>query len=769
MSFRKFEIIFFICFLFCSFEIYSQRDSKNTSETLRFKQLREELPTPTESRLATGAPGPKYWQNCADYNIDITVDDINQLVTGKESITYHNLSPHTLTYLWVQLDQNIFASDSRAKLMSNAPDYQNITIEQLADKLAIPPNLGYKIEVVQDSKGKVLKKTIYDTMMRIDLPTALSSGQDFVFSIHWNFKINDGKKGGRCGYEFFESDGNYIYELAQWFPRMCVYDDVNGWQHKSYLGRGEFALEFGDYTVNITVPNDHIVAATGSLTNPDKVLTTKQLERYNQAKNAEKPIFIVTPEEATENQQSKPNGTKTWRFFAKNVRDFAFATSRKFVWDAASVKIAGNSTLAMSFYPKEGMPLWDKYSTHTIIHTLKVYSRYSLDYPYPVAISVNGPVYGMEYPMICFNGPRPEKDKTYSKATKYALISVIIHEVGHNFFPMIISSDERQWTWLDEGLNSFIQFLTEREFEPNYPSRRGFPSSVVPYMSGGGLEPIMTNSESISQFGNNAYLKPAVGLNILRETIMGRELFDYAFKEYCQRWKFKHPEPADFFRTLEDASGVDLDWFWRGWFFETDPVDIGIQSVICWKLNPSDPNITKTLAKQQYEKTSQNLTNIKNDTLIKQYYISDKPELKDFYNQYDEYAVTNREIEAYRNYVNNLSESQQKLLQSNQYFYVLEFNNAGGMLMPIIIQVTYKDGSKEVFRFPVELWVKNTITCTKEIISNQEIVEFQLDPFLETADIDTSNNVFPRKPEVSRFELFRQQQRSGNPMQYQTR
>ncbi|MCZ2355605.1 MAG: M1 family metallopeptidase [Bacteroidia bacterium] len=769
MSFRKFEIIFFICFLFCSFEIYSQRDSKNTSETLRFKQLREELPTPTESRLATGAPGPKYWQNRADYSIDVTVDDINQLVTGKETITYHNFSPHTLTYLWVQLDQNIFASDSRAKLMSNAPDYQNITIEQLADKLAIPPNLGYKIEVVQDSKGRVLKKTIYDTMMRIDLPTALLSGQDFVFSIHWNFKINDGKKGGRCGYEFFESDGNYIYELAQWFPRMCVYDDVNGWQHKSYLGRGEFALEFGDYTVNITVPNDHIVAATGILTNPDKVLTTKQLERYNQAKNAEKPIFIVTPEEATENQQSKPNGTKTWRFFAKNVRDFAFATSRKFVWDAASVKIAGNSTLAMSFYPKEGMPLWDKYSTHTIIHTLKVYSRYSLDYPYPVAISVNGPVYGMEYPMICFNGPRPEKDKTYSKATKYALISVIIHEVGHNFFPMIISSDERQWTWLDEGLNSFIQFLTEREFEPNYPSRRGFPSSVVPYMSGGGLEPIMTNSESISQFGNNAYLKPAVGLNILRETIMGRELFDYAFKEYCQRWKFKHPEPADFFRTLEDASGVDLDWFWRGWFFETDPVNIGIQSVTCWKLNPSDPNITKTLAKQQYEKTSQNLTNIKNDTLIKQYYISDKPELKDFYNQYDEYAVTNREIEAYRNYVNNLSESQQKLLQSNQYFYVLEFNNAGGMLMPIIIQVTYKDGSKEVFRFPVELWVKNTVTCTKEIISNQEIIEFQLDPFLETADIDTSNNVFPRKPEVSRFELFRQQQRGGNPMQYQTR
>ena len=552
----------FIILFSAQFSIAQSVTAKFDQED-KFRQLEEILPTPNDYRTASGAPGHRYWQQQIDYVIDVEIDDENQLLIGSEQVTYTNKSPDALKYVWLQLDPNIRAPHSDRFATETMRDRKKVALDSIRKmRYRQGWNGGIRISRVADSETeKDLDFTIVKTMMRIDLPEPLDSGDHYTFQVDWKYAINNSSLvSGRTGYEFFEADGNYIYEMAQWFPRACAYTDVTGWQHKQFLGRGEFTLDFGNYEVRITVPDDHVVASTGVLQNPEEVLTDVQRERLELAAEAEKPVFVITPAEAKKNETSQPEGTRTWVFKAFNVRDFAFASSRKFAWDALGVQLADKQVMAMSFYPNEGEPLWSKYSTHAVAHTLEVYSKFTFDYPYPVAISVNGPVGGMEYPMICFNGPRPEEDGTYKKRTKYGLISVIIHEVGHNWFPMIVNSDERQWTWMDEGLNTFLQYLTESEWEEGYPSRIGKASNIVPYMISTDQVPIMTNSESILQFGPNAYSKPATALNILRETIVGRELFDFAFKEYANRWKFKRPMPADFFRTMEDASGL----IWTG-------------------------------------------------------------------------------------------------------------------------------------------------------------------------------------------------------------
>ncbi len=611
-------------------------ENRKLGQEDKFRQLEEILPTPNGYRTAAGEPGPDYWQQQANYVIDVTLDDEKQTITGRETITYINNSPHTLKYLWLQLDANIFRPDSDSALtrdsamgrMSFGGD--RLPLNMLKNMMLRDSfDGGVNITEVKDGNGKDIQFTVVKTMMRVDLPRVVLPHEEFTFQVAWNYKINDSDvAGGRTGSEFFEKDGNYIYEIAQWFPRMAAYTDATGWQHKQYLGAGEFTLELGDYLVRITVPSDHIVGATGVLQNPNEVLTESQRDRLEQAKTASAPIFIVTPDEAKENEKEKSKDTKTWVFHAKKVRDFAFATSRKFIWDALGHNVEGNQVMAMSLYPNEGEPLWSKYSTHAIVHTLNVYSRYTFPYPYPVAYSVNGPVGGMEYPMICFNGPRPQADGTYSAATKYALLTVIIHEVGHNYFPMIVNTDERQWTWMDEGLNTFLQYLSEQEWEENYPSQRGEPQDITSYMQSKDQVPIMTNSESVLQFGNNAYGKPATALNILRETILGRQLFDFAFKEYALRWKFKRPNPADFFRTMEDASGVDLDWFWRGWFYTTDHVDIAISAVELSLIDDGDPEAAAQRKKEADDARPKTLSAQRNAELEKRADVY--PELKDF-------------------------------------------------------------------------------------------------------------------------------------------
>lgn len=732
----------------------------------KFRQLEEALPTPNEFRTASGAPGEKYWQQQADYVIDVELDDKLQKIIGSEKITYTNNSPDTLSYLWMQLDTNILSFDSDAHLTDTSSHLGKVgfqTMQQLMAKETFDGSM--KIAAVLDAEGNPLPYTVIKTMMRIDLPRPLGTGKSTRFSVDWSYLVNDSKsRPARTGYEYFEEDKNFLYEIAHWYPRMVAYADNSGWQHKQFLGRGEFTLEFGNFLTRITVPDDHIVAASGLLQNSEEVLTPQQRERLEQAKTAKKPMFIVTPEEAKKNEASQPKGKKTWVFKADRVRDFAFASSRKFIWDAQGHQLQGKEkpVMAMSFYPNEGEPLWSRYSTHAIIHTLNVFSKYTFPYPYPVAISVNGPVGGMEYPMICFNGPRPEKDGTYSKRTKYGLISVIIHEVGHNYFPMIVNSDERQWTWMDEGLTTFLQYLTEQEWEPEYPSRRGEPRDIVDYMKGDYQVPIMTNSESILQFGNNAYAKPATALNVLRETVLGRELFDYAFKEYCRRWMFKRPTPADFFRTMEDASGVDLDWFWRGWFYTTDHTDLAVENVRQYLLETGDPYVDKVRRKKERDEEPESLSEIRNKKLPKR--TDNFPELKDFYNEYDDLDVTDADRKKFEDQLKELKADEKKLLETQKYFYLIDLKNQGGLVMPVILKLTFEDDSSEMLRIPAEIWRLNNKSVSKLILTEKPLKSLTLDPHRETADTQLSNNEFPRTISKSYFQLEKSK-KSKNEMQ----
>jgi hypothetical protein len=738
--------------------------------TDKFRQLEELLPTPNAQRTASGAPGHAYWQQRADYVIDATLDDTKQSLTGAATITYHNASPDALAYLWLQLDPNIFAHGSDNRVTSGIPratpganpldKFPYASLEALLLQESYDSDL--KISAVTDAAGTALPHTVVKTMMRIDLPAPLAPGAKTTFKVSWSYLINNAKLLSlRCGYEYFEKDKNYLYEIAQWFPRMAAYNDTMGWQHKQYLGRGEFTLEFGDYLVRLTVPSDHIVSATGVLQNPEQVLTATQRARLKTAATAPKPVFIVTPAEAKAAETGKPTGTKTWIFKADNVRDFAFASSRKFIWDAMGAPHHASPdpkqpVMAMSFYPNEAEPLWSKYSTHAIIHTLDIYSKHTFAYPYAVAQSINGPIGGMEYPMICFNGPRPTEDGTYSRATKYALISVIIHEVGHNYFPMIVNSDERQWTWMDEGLNSFVQTLAEQQWEKDYPSRRAEARDMVGYMTGDGQVPIMTNSESIAQLGPNAYGKPAVALNLLRETILGRELFDHAFKTYAQRWAFKRPYPADFFRTMEDASGVDLDWFWRGWFYTNDHVDLSLDAVRAYTLDTRDPAIEKPRAKQEKADRPRTPAQTRNATLPKR--IDAYPELRDFYNDYDEATILPSDKKKYEELLKTLAKDKirPEVLKTKRNFYLVEFSNVGGLVMPIILKIDYTDGSTEELRIPAEIWRVDNAKAAKLIMTQKEIKALQIDPHEEIGDADVENNFWPRRAIKSRFQLFKE-------------
>ncbi|HEX8247233.1 MAG TPA: M1 family metallopeptidase, partial [Pyrinomonadaceae bacterium] len=651
------QIFAFIIILSCAGLVFAQSKSKPSD---KFKQLEEDLPTPNEYRTASGAPGNRYWQQRADYVIDVELDDVNQRIIGKETVTYKNLSPDTLNYIWLQIDQNIFAKDSLAQKTATAPEFRNVPLTRIEQLAAREYEGRVNLTSVRDARGNPLKNTLNETMLRIDLPTPLAPNGTFVFSVEWNYTINSGALyGGRTSYEFFPEDNNYLYTIAQWFPRLAAYNDTTGWQHKQYLGAGEFTLEFGDYLVRITAPDDHVVSATGVLQNPNQVLKPVWRDRLKQAETAREPIYIVTKEEAAANEKGRPTGKKTWIWKADNVRDFAFASSRKFLWDAQGHNVGGNKVMAQSLYPKEASPLWDKFSTHAIIQTLNVYSRYSFDYPYPTAISVsNRHVGGMEYPMICFNGPRPNPDGTYSSQAKYGLISVVIHEVGHNYFPMIVNSDERQWTWMDEGLNTFLQYLAEQEWEKNYPSWRGEPKLITDYMLSENQVPIMTNSDSVLQFGNNAYGKPATALNILRETVLGRDLFDFAFKEYSRRWKFKRPQPADFFRTMEDASGTDLDWFWRGWFYSTDHVDISIENVRLFQMDTKNPEVEKELQRKQANAEPRTLSQQRNEALPKR--IDQYPSLRDMYNdtENNRFRITEQDRQSYAAFYAGLTDKE---------------------------------------------------------------------------------------------------------------
>ncbi|CCH03358.1 putative aminopeptidase [Fibrella aestuarina BUZ 2] len=752
----------------------------------KFEQLGPMLPTPNTFRTAAGAPGKDYFQNRADYDIKVTLNDAEQKIIGTETVTYHNNSTDELRYIWLQLDQNLFAKGSTGSVtrtggvnesgMSFA-QLQNMTSVRERSQQQASDKFGYKITRVTDGKSnQPLKYTINETMMRIDLPTPLKPGTSYAFNVDWNYFVTEYY--GRSGYEKFK-DGNSNYFIAHWFPRLCAYNDVNGWQNKQFLGQGEFTLIFGNYKVAITVPSDHIVGSTGECQNYKQVLSATQQKRMAQAATSKTPVVIVTQAEAEAAEKAQPadvKATKTWVYKADNVRDFAFASSRKFIWDAMQTDVYGDGKKiwSMSFYSKEGNPLWGQYSTRVVEHTLKSYGNRTIKYPYPVAISCHATAGGgMEYPMISFNGGRPEADGTYSEGVKAGMIGVIIHEVGHNFFPMIVNSDERQWTWMDEGLNTFCQYLAEKEWDYNFPSRRGEPQFIVDYMKSDKavLSPIMTSSDNVINLGANAYAKPATALNILRETVMGRELFDYAFKEYARRWAFKSPEPADFFRTLEDASGVDLDWFWKGWFYGVEPVDQDLVEVDWYQANSQNPEVVKAEARAEAQRRMNTISKQRDALKKDESVVAQDSTMRDFYNSYDPYAVTDADRKKYQDYLATLTAEERSVLEGKQNFYTLSLKNKGGIPMPVIIRMEFEDGTDSVARFPAEIWRFNDVSIKKVIATNKKVTQWTLDPFQEIADIDTENNSFPRTSKPTRFQLFKQQQRFGpqgqNPMQQQ--
>ena len=730
----------------------------------KFRQLDEAFPSPNLSRPATGEPGPDYWQQRADYKIKIKLDETSRSVSGTETIKYTNNSPLTLNYIWIQLDQNIFKQDSINNLTrpwwgeNKSVDFSTLRRQNFMDNF----NGGFR-DLSFKINNKVAQTFLVGTHIRLNLEKPLKPKESTEINISWSYAlVEENAVRARNGYESF-ADGNDIFLLAQWYPRVTVFSDYEGWHNKEFIGNCEFTLEFGNYEVEITVPSDHVVAATGVLINDNDVLSATQKKRMLKAKKSEKPIFIITPEEALKNELEKNTQTKTWIFKAENVRDFAWTSSRKFIWDAAGFRQDSKDNplvMAMSFYPNEGEPLWSKYSTEAVMHTMKVYSKYSFDYPYPTAQSINGPVGGMEYPMITFNGPRTELEedgtRTYSRSEKEFLIGVVIHEIGHIYFPMIVNSDERQWTWMDEGLNTFIQYLAEKEWDINYRSDRGEPRWITDFMSSRNQVPIMTNSESLLQFGNNAYAKPATALVILRETILGRELFDQAFKEYANRWKFKRPTPYDFFRTMEESSGVDLDWFWRGWFYSTDHVDISLNNIHIATLDTLDPQVDLTKDRIDLKNEPIILHDQRNETAEIETRVVVRPELLDIYDQYDEFTPSDREMRDYKEILDDLYDKNDsdpewkkkalvEALGKEEDYYIFEFSNEGGLIMPIPLEITYEDGNKELIRIPVEIWRKNPRKTKWLKRSKIKITQAIIDPFWEIGDTEIENNYYPTR------------------------
>ena len=725
----------------------------------KFKQLYDEFATPNMFRTGSGAPGPAYYQQQADYKMDIEINDETAILSGNETITYTNNSPDELSYLWVQLDQNVRKKDSP----SNNINSSRVTPAMSASRFAssyMSENFdgGFNIESVTSTDGKALPYMINQTMMRVELPQPMKTGGKFSFKIKWWYQINNHvTDGGRSGYELFP-DGNRNYVIAQFYPRMAVYNDVEGWQNSQFWGRDEFALPFGNFEVNITVPSDHLLDGTGRLMNRKEVFSADMMKRYEKAKKSyDEPVVISTQAEAEAREKNRSKKKNTWKLYAENVRDFGFATSRKYIWDMMAVKIGNKDVMAVSLYSKEGNPLWEQWSTKAVASTLKSYSRMTFDYPYHKAISVHARRQGMEYPMICWNYGRPDENGNYDDRTKYGMMSVIIHEVGHNFFPMIVNSDERQWTWMDEGLNTFMQYVAEQDFgewypdalspdDDAYPSRRGPAKNITRYMGGNQdyIAPIMTKGLNTFQFGNNAYGKPATALNILRETVMGRELFDYSFKEYANRWMFKHPTPEDFFRTMEDASAFDLDWFWRGWFYTTDWVDIGLKDVKKYYVS-SEPN--------QYAKNYAESRNLNLEDLDLVYLVEESSDEFDDKLRQGTSADNSPTLKEYM--MDNFTPEERQNIKQPKYFYDITFEKPGGLVMPIIVEFTYADGTSKVETYPAQIWRFNDNEVSKAIASEKEIISITVDPKLETADIDTSNNSWPREVKENDFDKFK--------------
>ncbi|MEO8582824.1 MAG: M1 family metallopeptidase [Flavitalea sp.] len=523
-----------------------------------------------EFRTADGRPGPKYWQNRADYRINATLNDEDQSIRGSVSITYTNNSPQALSFVWLQLDQNIYNLKSRGVSATAVGGGRWANRNEF--------NGGYTIksvDIIQNAKQTKSQFEISDTRMKINLPKTLKANGGFVtIKIIYSFIVPEygSDRMGRL-----QTKNGWVYEIAQWYPRMCVYDNVQGWNTLPYLGQGEFYLEYGNIYYNLDVPATHIVVGSGELLNPQEVLTAEQLQRWKQAKASDKTVMLRTPDEVT-NPLSRPEKSKrlVWKFRCTNTRDVAWATSTAFVWDAARMNLpGGKKALAMSAYPVESAAdtAWNR-STQYVKGAIEFYSKYLYGYTYPVAVNVAGVVGGMEYPGIVFCS---------AKAAKGRLWGVTSHEFGHNWFPMIVGSNERKYAWMDEGFNTFINSMAEKDFNGGeYNNNRPMaPATLSKMFFNDNAESILNIPDVVQpyNFGTVIYFKPGFGLKLLRENVLDSAMFDSAFSYYVHQWAFKHPTPYDFFHCIENYTGETLDWFWRGWFLENWKIDQAVTDV----------------------------------------------------------------------------------------------------------------------------------------------------------------------------------------------
>lgn len=728
--------IFWYFTVFLSAEAQFLRNNPKADHANKFEELGPLLPTPNVYRSASGAPGPDYWQQRADYVINCEIDEKAKVLTGEEVITYHNNSPDALDYLWLELSENQHHPQNHFSIRGSerVNEYRLDSTTNLAKYDEAEQRfrgLGVEILAVLGEDKQPLPYIINKTLMRIDLKNKLLSKSKVKFTVRWRYKIPERLKfeASRGGYEEFP-DSNQIFTIVQWYPRLCVYNDYQGWDLLQFTGHAEFPLTFGNFDVKIKVPSDHIVAATGECQNFKEVLSSVEQKRWAKAQNSQEPVEIVTLAEAKERAKLRAaKGFKVWHYKASNVRDFAWTSSRRFMWDAMNTDVQGKKVMCMSLYSEEAAPIYRRYSTKTVAHTLKVYSKYSTPYPYPVAISVEASN-GMEYPMIVFNYGRANKDGSYTEDLRNRVVSVIIHEIGHNFFPMLINSNERRWAWMDEGFNSFVEFLAEQEFDANFPSRRGPASTIIGYMAKPKkyLEPIMTAPDNVRELGNNVYGKTAAALTVLRETVMGRDLFDRAFKEYCLRWTFKSPTPADFFRTMQDASGMDLSWFFRAWFFETDPVDISLDTVIVYH--------AKTRKLDSLNRTSKYRNFLLNHITRTRNMATNQKTLVELDSSLSpNQGPSFNDEQPFFNYSN-----EKPLDSAGRYLYRLILRNKGGAISPIIIEWTFADGTKEKQVLEAEMWRYNEKKIRRVFVKYKPVVSIKLDPDLQTADVDTRNN-----------------------------
>lgn len=700
------------------------------AEATPFSPLGSLVDPPSATRGADGRPTSTYWQQHIAYDIDATLDVERRVINAQAELRYTNNAPQALDAIWFEISPEATTKDAIAHRSATI----NVDSASVRDLRGLREQEerggGLVVSSVADSEDRPLAFEARGTQLRVALPRPLASGQTVRIKLAWRVALVDlDRKGGRTGYMLLSS-GDPIFHIAQWYPQPVAFTDYGGWRNVPFVDHGEFAPELGDYNVSLTLPAGQLVAATGVLTNEADVLTGVERTRLARLRQGKVTEIVTAAEAATKRRSSE---TRTWRFAARNVRDFALAASLRYRWDAT---LAGTSAVrAMTFYPSEASALWRPLALPAIGHALDVYGRMTFDYPYPVVQAAFGPNDGMEHTMLAFSRYPPDgPNGTYSRERKRDFLWVLTHEVGHNWFPLIVNSDERAWTWMDEGLTSYLETLATLEWSGDYTTRPNLPAMLGAEREATGRQPPMTPANAVVDLFPTQYHRPAAALQVLRELVLGRETFDRAFRAYARAWMFKRPTPGDFFRTINQESGADLDWFWRAWFFSTDHVDLSLERVAALRLVAVPADAIPAPADAT---PPANLTVLRNAAEGRRLMVEQVPRLADAYDRIPERTLAGATPSAHA--VVDVQRTLDALGQGG-VFYELDIRNRGGVVSPVPIRIDYRDGTSERYVVPVELWFGDTKRAQHILWRAKSIRSVTLDPDAATGDVDRGNN-----------------------------